>query len=657
MKRAAIVIIVLFSAIPLCAQWRNVAPNVFPIPPTQNQGGVVTHQGMNVWAAYDKILFSPDLGKTWTLRSPAAALTSAVFDIAFYNANIGVALFGYPDDKVFLTRDQGRSWSDITPTSSSSSDIYIGACFAGSPNNIVLCSNDGSVFTTLDQGLSWSDVQLDVCVFDVTAGNKGTVYAVTGNLFSSSDFGITWNKHAGTYDWDSYSVERDRCDTNIFYIANEEVISPIDQLSSIFVSTNAGTSWKNKNSFPGAHYSGSLSATFGAIFAQTNVSVERSTNKGNTWEDIGGPPNTFDNRALTAITENIVFALDSEGSIWATFNSGGDSLNIAPNDSLTISPRQLFATDTVFCDRPIARQIVITPGGCMSVLAKSYRLTSTDSANYIVDASGMPDKIVVTLIDGTVSGSHQGSIIISLSDGTFDTISLGGYSIVPKLLSIVSTDQVTDTVGGPVRIPITITGLDKPQDIELIVQYEGGKNAQYDGSYSTSGAQLDIPGSTWDGRSKLLISNAINNTILGYANFTIFADSFASPKVWFDSLRVITSVSPCEYSVQAATVNIITPPSGCGVSTISKFMRTGRVPTFIIYPNPTNGYLTIKSSRSMESEIIITDELGRDHFETTRSFKKDEPMQLNINSLPRGLYLMQFKTNGFVSSQTIVVQR
>src|SRR5258708_2942513 len=142
MKRAAIIIIILLSAIPLAAQWKNIAPNIFPIPPTQNQGGTITYQGGNLWAAYDKVLFSPDLGKTWTVRSPGVPLTSAVFDIAFYNNDIGVVLFGYPDDKVFLTRDQGRSWSDITPTSTSS-EMYIGVCFAGSANNIVLATNDG----------------------------------------------------------------------------------------------------------------------------------------------------------------------------------------------------------------------------------------------------------------------------------------------------------------------------------------------------------------------------------------------------------------------------------------------------------------------------------------------------------------------------------
>ncbi|HET9137047.1 MAG TPA: hypothetical protein VFO76_10445, partial [Candidatus Kapabacteria bacterium] len=603
MKRAVVTIIIfLLSAIPLAAQWKNVAPNIFTIPASGGWGGVITYQNGNLWAAYDKIYFSPDLGKTWILRSPASIQSKRMYDLSFYDDNIGIVVTGYPDNKILLTRDQGRSWNDITP-SAPGNGSYAGVCFAGSPTNIVINHTNGSVFTSMDQGVTWKNIQLATCVFDVESGNKGTVYAITGNLFISRDFGITWQQQAGTFDWDSYSFERDRCDTNTFYVSNEEIVAPIDYLSSIFVSTNSGASWSKKRSLIGAHYCGSIATTPGAVFAQSRLWIERSTNKGDTWKVINGPPNTLDTRTIAAVSENTIFAMDSLGSIWATFNSGGDSLNIAPNGSLSISPRQLFTADTVFCDGLITKQIVISPGGCQSVLATSCRVKSTDSANYIVDASGLPNKIFVTLIHGTVSGSHQGSLIVTLSDGTFDTVSLGGYSIAPKLLSIFSTDQVTDTIGGPVHIPITITGLDKPQDIELVLHYENGLNAQYDGSYSIAGTQLDIPGNTWGGRSKLLISGAVNNTILGYANFTVYADSFAAPKVWFDSLRVITSVSPCEYSALPATVNIITPPSGCGTSTISKFMRTGRVPTFIIYPNPTNGVLMIKSSRSIETEI------------------------------------------------------
>jgi hypothetical protein len=46
-----------------------------------------------------------------------------------------------------------------------------------------------------------------------------------------------------------------------------------------------------------------------------------------TWENIGGPSNAIDTRTVCAVTNNIVFAIGSEGSIWRTINSGGDSVN------------------------------------------------------------------------------------------------------------------------------------------------------------------------------------------------------------------------------------------------------------------------------------------------------------------------------------------
>ncbi len=649
---------VLFTTTNVYAQWKNVAPNLLSNLPGKyviGGGGIITHHNGILWVAFDDVWISIDSGKAWSLRSPFSSSRSGiVMDMASYDERI--AAVSTKKGQVYITTDQGFSWRDISPPARGA---ILGICFAGSPKNIITCTNEGDIFVTTDGGGNWSINHLDITVFNVRSGSGGTAYAIAGptkgggKLYKTSDAGQSWIPTPGIFDWDSFSVERDLCDTTVFYISNEEILAPIDQFSSIYVSHNTGSSWtlNHPNSLP--YYCGSIAVSENAVFAQTYSNVERSTDQGQSWKFISGPPNTLDTRFVTAMNDNIVFAVDSQGSIWETLNSGGDSLFFPKNGKLSFSDKILFAKDSFACNN-ITRYIKYFTSHCNPPDITNLEIVGKAASNYsLIPIVG--DSIGV-IFSPTKSGQLTASLLVSLSDGTSDTILLQGFGIPPHPLSIATTDQPTDTIGGSVNVPISINGLDHEEDIDLVLQYD--KQLIYRGSYSPANVLLDIPGEEWSGRSKLHIAQAKPNVILGYARFDVFNDSLTPQfHVTFDSVTILTTKSPCQYILPASVTSTITPPLGCGIQTISRFIHDSTMPQLRIIPNPTSGDISITSSADLgEVSVAVYDMLGVKRSVNYVSIGKNSPVKV-VLPLANGVYDVRVSYGTTLTDLPVIVTR
>jgi len=325
----------------LSAQWKLVAPNVIvPIARPYNGGGVlISHNGI-LWAGYHDIWMSADTGKSWSMRTPFDGLdNSCVKDIYFLDDNTG--LLATQNGEIFTTNDQGLSWTQHVPQHPYRFRPSIeSACFCGTPKDIIACTYAGDRYVSNDGGMTWSVTIVDSLASKVIAGSGGTAYLIGGLLtgswlYETNDFGATWVQIPGLFNWDSYSFARDQCDTSVFYVANDNYEQPQpDKSSKFFVSTNTGLSWNAYDPHPAPYYCGSVVAASHTIFAQTFSGISRSTDQGNYWKDIGGPPNIEDTRFVTALNDNIIVAVDSLGSVWVTYNSGGDSLAVIDGKSI-----------------------------------------------------------------------------------------------------------------------------------------------------------------------------------------------------------------------------------------------------------------------------------------------------------------------------------
>src|SRR5258708_38542612 len=133
-----IFIVLAFATQTLCAQWKLAAPNVIkPIFRPYNGGGVlISHNGI-LWAGYHDIWYSPDTGKSWTMRTPFNAFNnSCVKDISFFDDNNGLATT--QNGEIFITGDQGLSWTQhIPPHPYRFRPSIESGCFCGTANNII----------------------------------------------------------------------------------------------------------------------------------------------------------------------------------------------------------------------------------------------------------------------------------------------------------------------------------------------------------------------------------------------------------------------------------------------------------------------------------------------------------------------------------------
>jgi hypothetical protein len=97
---------------------------------------------------------------------------------------------------------------------------------------------------------------------------------------------------------------------------------------------------------------------------------------------------------------------------------------------------------------------------------------------------------------------------------------------------------------------------------------------------------------------------------------------------------------PCEYIEAPLAITTITPPSGCGVTTISNFLRYGKKPSFSIRPNPSDGNLQIQTTLRGDVNIYIYDMLGS--VVAVKQFTiKEKDTPLDLTSLRPGTYFVR----------------
>ena len=78
--------------------------------------------------------------------------------------------------------------------------------------------------------------------------------------------------------------------------------------------------------------------------------------------------------------------------------------------------------------------------------------------------------------------------------------------------------------------------------------------------------------------------------------------------------------------------------------------------TFQVYPNPNNGDFNIVFNHDIKnSDLLITDIQGKVLFKSIENFDKNIPININLPSLAKGIYLIEIKHNGESWIQKVTV--
>ncbi|MBS1904046.1 MAG: hypothetical protein JSS75_10100 [Bacteroidetes bacterium] len=659
------------------AQWRNLAPGLldpgFGFPQIY-PGGAMAFKDGNLWVGIYDLFVSSDLGKTWTKRTPVVPVWGGVGDIDLFSAVDCVIASG---QDVYVTHDGGITWIHAPIPKQSADGVYT-AFFLGSANEIAAPMGSSGLYISRDGGLTWTNTNVGVnhpiiygrwaqgstCYMIMEDPSVLTVPSAASynQLVVSNDRGATWTAAPTSTYVDCYSFAADSCDPKRICLINESGVwsnFPNGDSACIFTTSDQGVTWQRKFTVQQLMLCGSISASQNALYAQTSLrGVLRSLDHGVTWKSIGGPGSHWDTRYVVAANDNIVFAVDStDGSVWGTFNSGGDSLPFPQTGragGIVLTEDSLFIGDSILqCDQPLQRVLHFRGYGCTQPTIS--QMTFQDSSAYSA-ATTSGDSVLVTL--NPVAGGSATQMVLHLSDGSFDTVQLLGGVKPSAPFSVSSVDQTNDTIGGTVYVPITLAGITSQREVELVLRYD--PVLQYLGSFSVTGSPLDIAGEQWTGRSKLHLSNVTSGVILGYAEFTVMYDPRGSGNVFFDSLQVVQSPLPCEYLYAGPhpyAVNV-TLPTQCGAFILSNYLLTGKPPKLSITPNPAATSVMLISDRSIgEVRIELVDQLGKTVLSKETEVTASHPCEIDVNMIAPGAYRLRVVSSVIDASAGITIVR
>ncbi len=307
------------------------------------------------------ILFSNDRGETWnstTVNGFSKYLCRNSKDELFANGSEGEY------NSVYKSVDSGRTWQRITEEGK---DCYFDKMIAGE-NGEMYAGNYRGFYYSTDGGANWISSNKGFVASNVNAINfdsRGDIYAVAlHSVFKSSDDGETWNdlqtdpiyslapifiskddiiltiyfNNSGVswiarstdygQSWDYLPrPETYNVDPNNFFENNRgHIYIGHDFTNSLVKSTDRGKTWTD-NWISGGNYSYGMNSEGHIFRGSEHGQIYRSTNDGDTWEEVVGEYELFEGEPGTGSGEirKIIFDKYSNGyasSVFQTTDNG-----------------------------------------------------------------------------------------------------------------------------------------------------------------------------------------------------------------------------------------------------------------------------------------------------------------------------------------------
>ena len=305
--------------------------------------------GSKLFAAMgDSLFFSTDSGVSW---KPANRGVLATGFFAF--AASGTNLFAGGTAGVYRSTDGGMNWSRLE---SGYANPWIVAMAAGESH--VYAGTDGTTFLrSADGGMTWTEITIGLVhalTYSLDAGPTGALFASTeGDLFKTSDGGASWTKADSGMTNVVVNKVALHPDGNTLFAGSSLRSGP--QASGIFRSKDNGRSWAPAMAGFLDFHRDVYGFTFnsqGHVFAATNGSVYKSTDKGDSWVRAGNGIQTGliyaigtdkDGR-LFAGTGAGMFRSEDDGASWTAINDGLPPATRV--ECLAVNPRgHVFAGD------------------------------------------------------------------------------------------------------------------------------------------------------------------------------------------------------------------------------------------------------------------------------------------------------------------------
>jgi photosystem II stability/assembly factor-like uncharacterized protein len=650
-------------------KWKLLAPRIlkqgFLDPNGVFEFGAIDVKGKTILAGWTNVVLSTDEGATWTnlINAPVTA-PDYVYDVDIYDENTFALITN--ESGAFLTSNKGVSWTKLMDVFPSAHAIE----FDGAPDRIAMIISDvdyvilnlnGPTFSGQIAGTSvLSDIQIDANGALRIIGYYSDATGLHACFATSPDHGASWTLNKTTLPCDNYTFITDPSDANLMTVINEDWAVLQNLFSEIYQTTDNGFSWQ-KNfiapiSLDDYHLSGNSAKGCQDYFAGTVVEgVLRSTDKGQTWKSIGGPPSALDSRLLTALDDSLVYIVDTTGSIWVTDTKGRSSQPIISGDL------QLRSTEFPPCDTSAEIFVQLSQNVCTSTNITSTTIIGANASDYTItklpsSPLALPDSIGVAFTPKT-PGDIDATLVMTFSDGSTYTVDLGTKVKTPPTLSFADlefTTITTDTIGGDAVLHILSQGTGISADAEFTIHYDT-TYLIYRGVFDSTGRDLTI-GHPTPTSARVRMNNLTDSSL--FALFSIFPVDSACTRVYIDSITEAPGKTKCLSIVTtpvAATI-CFDPADICGRQTLSKFVKNGAFPSLFVKPNPSSGNVTISSDREIHNAVVdIIDMYGVTRESISLEKLSNTGYVLSSTHLPNGGYEARVTADGYVGTLRFVI--
>jgi len=336
----------LFSSTPVFSTWNKVLSTVRGAYCGFFFNEFVGFVGSDGFAGIFK---TTDGGNTWVRTTVPSGYHGRITQIFMKDALNGWATIeetvvppkvGYVQC-LFKTVDGGLNWIAFGPSGYFSS-VY------QTPNALILTNRaaTSSAYVSTDNGLTFQPNALKSLtngvdfvddLHGVATGFEDSVWQIT------QDGGKSWTTIIPPQkieSWGVYGVKG----TNTFYASPEtdQRYQTKGGNSSIYRSTNYGATWTSVS--PLTFYSTGQIEGFNesVLYVQEEndgtvnnniLGIYRSTDKGQSWQSVGGPSNTNDTRfVVTGCNGGVIYAFDGAGNVWKSRDGGDGQIYEPPVD-------------------------------------------------------------------------------------------------------------------------------------------------------------------------------------------------------------------------------------------------------------------------------------------------------------------------------------
>jgi photosystem II stability/assembly factor-like uncharacterized protein len=621
------------------AQWRIVADSL--VRPGSGTG-CMARIDTTIWLGCDSLYRSTDKGLTWQ-TDPAWPIN--IVAMHWYDKDNGVLTAVMA---VYRTTDGGATWEEILDAFAAR-----GVGFFGSPELIVVAGANtlGFISITTDGGKNWRNVRTD-------DWNHGIGYVMASDfsdppsrVWRTRDFGASWVRLNPMLPYDIYSIAIDSCDPNIVYAMNEDFAGTDDGFSQVYQSTDAGESWQPVLEEQRYYFNGAIYVSGQAVYApslDSGRSMHRSIDAGKTWVEIGGPKLRDDTRLFCSYNDSILVGVDREGNVWRTENAGGHLFApTARNITAALFPNSVFGGDTIrACGDSTFAMAYLRGGACGPLTVVSQEIIGPDAISFMLEKQisnnfAGDDSARFTFSPSRL-GEHHAIFRVTLSDGTTREVVLNAIAAGAKTVALTSIDLQNDTIGGEVRIPISLLGGNGMSAIELSLHFDS-TFLSYEGTLTPEGIAIDLDRSGTSARVRLPASEHDTKTDVAYAVFKVYPKSNPCTTITIDSIVAVGEKAEClEVLTDRITVNVCSI-AGCGVDLISNLVRYGRLPsTLRIYPNPATTSTVVETDRPASNAIYqLIDANGKLVNEGTFVGNRFE---IDLTSVASGSYVIHVRS-------------